>query len=522
MVDMQASSTPRPKSFLINVLWSWLAVAANIFSGIILTRYIIRKLGDERYGIWALTFSLIEYVFLFDLGFRSAIVTFVSRRRTEGDAEGINQIINTALAYFSGVAVIIAVLTLILSKEAFRWFQISEQYRADFSFLLILIGFTWSVGIISNIFQACLEASQNFRIYSHILVIMLVLRSGGCALLVYFGYGLMAMGLMVVFSQFLGYLLMFLAFRHSYPEARFSRSYMRASIWKELAGFGIHSLVASSGLLFLNQGPPLLVGHFRSEAFVGYYTVPIRLLQSIVDIVTRIGFVTVPKTTELLARGETGQIVKLGIFINRYCLALFLPVTIFLGIYGRELVNLWLGPTYANQSGPLIPVFVAAIAFSVAGQFNSSQLLFGMGVHQLYAKSLVVESLAMLAGMALILPLHGIYGAACVASILMVVNRGLITPMMVCYHLKVNYFSYMSSIYSPPLITALPVAAVAFWLKQSGLAGHTLIELILAGGLITTLCFGLSYFTCLEAEHRALFWKLLQSRLPQRTASVTS
>jgi O-antigen/teichoic acid export membrane protein len=74
---------------------------------VLLTPYIIRKLGDGRYGIWALAFALIEYVFLFDLGFRSAIVTFVSRYRVEGNIKRINEVINTSLGYLLGVAMFV-------------------------------------------------------------------------------------------------------------------------------------------------------------------------------------------------------------------------------------------------------------------------------------------------------------------------------------------------------------------------------------------------------------------------------
>ncbi len=326
---------------------------------------------------------------------------------------------------------------------------------------------------------------------------------------------------MVVACQCLGYLLMFLTFRRTYPEVTCSHAFVKLSTWKKLAGFGVHSLIASSGLLFLNQGPPVLVGHYHSEAFVGYYSVPARLLQYIVDMVTRIGFVTVPKTSELLARGQTKQIVKLGIFINRYCLALFLPIAIFLTLYGEELVHLWLGPTFAKQSGPLVPIMVGAITFAVAGQFNSSQLLFGMGVHRLYARSLVAEGAALIVGMVYVLPRYGIVGAACVAATLLVVNRGLVTPLMVSHHLKTNYFYYMANIYVRPLLTALPLTTVAWWLKSSGVVrGESWTELIVVGGGTTALHLSLCIFTCLDREHRHLFWRIVKERLQAAAPSL--
>ena len=42
---------------------------ASFFTGFFLSPYIIRRLGDQRYGIWALAFAFIDYYTLFDFGF---------------------------------------------------------------------------------------------------------------------------------------------------------------------------------------------------------------------------------------------------------------------------------------------------------------------------------------------------------------------------------------------------------------------------------------------------------------------
>ena len=58
------------RRFAVNVIWNWSAVALNVFAAFFLSRYVIRKLGDENYGLWALTASLAEYYWIMDLGFR--------------------------------------------------------------------------------------------------------------------------------------------------------------------------------------------------------------------------------------------------------------------------------------------------------------------------------------------------------------------------------------------------------------------------------------------------------------------
>lgn len=508
-----SAKSTHAQRFFINVLWNWLSVGANLFTGIFLTRYMIRKLGDQRYGTWTLVFSLIEYVFVFDLGFRSAIVNFVSRFRAQDDDAGINEVINTALFYFTGVAVLGACLTLALAGQGYRFFQIAPEDRADFTFLLLLLGFTWAAGVISSIFQASLEAFQQFKTYNHIFIVMMVLRASGCAVLLYLGRGLRGMGISVVAAQCLGYVLMFATFRRAFPALRFSRCFVRWERWKEMAHFGVRTLAAGLALLFLNQGPPLLIGHYSPAAFVGYYTLPSRLLNYAVEMICRVGFVTAPKTAELYALGRNDQIVRMGTYINRYSLSLFLPLSIFMAVFGRELLALWLGPAFAEHSGPLLPIFAISVALAVAGQFNSSSIVYGIGKHGPFALSMIVESLATLAGIAIVLPRYGLFGTACLVALLTVVNRGLITPWIVCHQLHYSYAGYMLGIYARPIISTLPLLGLAIWIKSFWLSGRTWFELGTAGAIIGVTGLFLCVFTCIEADHRVMLRDMILRRL---------
>ena len=76
----------RSRRFVNNVLWNWLGTAVSLFIGFVLSPYLILKLGADGYGVWAITFSLVEYYWFFDLGFRSATVKFVAHYSATGDA----------------------------------------------------------------------------------------------------------------------------------------------------------------------------------------------------------------------------------------------------------------------------------------------------------------------------------------------------------------------------------------------------------------------------------------------------
>src|SRR5450756_1882847 len=71
----------RATRFFVGVLWNWVGVALNIAIGFLISPIIARKLGSERYGIWVLVFSLVEYLWFFDLGFNTAVTQFVAKYR---------------------------------------------------------------------------------------------------------------------------------------------------------------------------------------------------------------------------------------------------------------------------------------------------------------------------------------------------------------------------------------------------------------------------------------------------------
>jgi O-antigen/teichoic acid export membrane protein len=509
------------ESFFIHVLWNWLSVAANLFVGFTLTRFLIRSLTDEQYGVWVLTFSLAEYATLFDLGFRSAIVNFVSRFRVQKDNQAMSEVLSTSLAYFLGIAAFCLLLAFTLANQGYRLFHISPANRSDFAFLLMIVGFIWAGSFISVLFQASLEAFQAFKIANKIVVGTLLVRSICCVIVLYLGYGLRALGMCTLIAQFASWVMIYLAFRRMLPHLKIGRAFVSSARWKEMAKYGLNSIYANVGGLFLNQGPPLVIGHYLPATFVGFYGLPFRLLNYMVDLIMRIGFVTAPKTAELWALGQREQIGRLGTRLNRYCFALFLPPSIFLAFYGRPILTQWLGrPEFVNQCAPLLPVFALSVSFAISAQFNSSSMLYGMAKHGPFAISLLAESFLSLTGMALALPHYGIFGAACVSAGLAIINRGFITPFLVCRQLPYNYLHYMGSIYLRPLLSGIPVIGLAILFRSSWLPGQTILQLVLAGGLLIAIGLLLSLVFCVEPEHRILLWKTLRQRLRKATPSV--
>ncbi|MEO8129535.1 MAG: oligosaccharide flippase family protein, partial [Bryobacteraceae bacterium] len=303
--DPSIEASAQRKSFLVNVIWSWAGTAINIFIGIFLSRYIVRSLGEERYGVWAFVWSMIDYLWFFDLGFNAALTNFLARFRAKNQPENINTAINTALFYFMAVSVTAIIVSITVSRNVHRLFPDTlPQSQQDLSTLILIIGISWAFFVLLHIFTSALDGFQRFDLTTRATVIGLLVRSGGGALLLMMGYGLRALAVVFMVGQLTGYLINFYSFRRVFPELRISFRFADVGMIKDMIRYGIPSFLSNASNLVLNQSAPMFIGRNVSMAGVGFYTLPIRMLQYAGDAVSRVGLITRSNAAEREASGR--------------------------------------------------------------------------------------------------------------------------------------------------------------------------------------------------------------------------
>jgi O-antigen/teichoic acid export membrane protein len=494
----------RAERFIINVLWSWTGVAATLFVQMIITPYLIHKLGAAHFGIWLLIFSILDYFWLFDLGLNTAVCNFCARFLAVRDHEKINQLMNTSLFYFSLIALAVWCIAPFLAANAHRFFTISPAYQPEFATLILITAISWGLCIMLHMFVSALDGFQRFDLTSRISVLMVTLRSAGYFFALKSGHGLVMMAWIFVATQIIGYVLNFLNFRRVFPQLRFSPSLVQLPMFRAILRYGLKSFAANSSTLVLNQGGTIMIAHYLSEAAVGFYGLPSRLMQSAMSFVSQIALVTRSSAAELNAAARREDTIALGIYSNRYSLTLFMPLVCFLIVYGRPLLFHWVGPAIGSQGAPLLPIFLLSNALVLAAQYNSSSLLFGVGRHGGYARGLMVEAAVYLAALVWVIPRYGIWGAAWTSAILMIAVRGIYTPWLVSRALQCSFLSYMRGIYVRPLLVGVPAVLVAWLLRASILPGVTWPQLILAGVLSGTVYSVLAIVFCVNPAHRAI------------------
>jgi O-antigen/teichoic acid export membrane protein len=503
----------RGKRFLVNVFWNWFGVAATILSGLVVSPFMINRMGPEAYGVYALSFLPIEFYAFLDLGFRSATVKFVAHYWARKEFDKVAEVVNTGIAFAGGAAAIVFTGAIFGARYADRFFNVPETYRHSFFILVLLVSMSWCVNVVFSLYGACLEALQRFDYYNRIQVTATVVRATGTVILLLRGYGLVQIGILTVSSQIMSYMLHFYYFGKVFPEYRISpRSATRAML-REMGSYGIHNFLGNTSIQLLTQGPQFVIGHLSTAASVGFFQISQRLLIYAGEAVQRIGAITNANAAELVAKGERSALGQMAIYTNRYCLTMFMPLAILLLSHGTPFFTLWI-PKSAPYCAPLLPILVVGYVIAIVGQFSSSMLLLGMARFQWYSRGLFVEAACSLLGLWYVIPRYGLVGAAWVVAGAMILHRGLFLPWLVSRAVHMGYGALMNAIYTPPFAVAVPVYALSIWLSHTLLPGKHWSELVEVAVMIGALYYALSFLICLPSEHRTLLKGWIARRVP--------
>src|SRR5580692_7553618 len=96
-MDVRGSSN---RSLAIGAATNWAAFAAVLAVGFFLAPYLVRGLGDARYGVWCVVESILAYFTLFDLGIAACLVRFVAKHHATGERAELNRVVSASLGLF--------------------------------------------------------------------------------------------------------------------------------------------------------------------------------------------------------------------------------------------------------------------------------------------------------------------------------------------------------------------------------------------------------------------------------------
>lgn len=500
------------RQYFFNIAWSWVSVAALFLSAAAVTPVLIRRLGTARFGIWALATSLVEYVWLIDLGLRPATVKLSAEFRALKQIQELNQLINTALAYSAMAGSAILLVAWLNADRVASMLHVGDP---GFVFLFRVVAMSWAAGLPFNIFAATLEGFERFDLSNRIMIGATLLRSGASLTVVLLGHGLREMGIILLVTQALAYSMMYFYCRSIFTEMRLSPQHVNKHMAGRIVQYARQVVSALIASRLVQATVPSIITYFKGAQFVTYFTQSQRILDYAADLISRVGLVSAPRASHWLARGDKSHIVALARYGNRYCATLWGLLASFLFVYGGNFCRLWVNKEFGDQAAVLLPILLVGYTLWMS-QFISAAILMGIARYQSYSITLLVEAVFWIAAFVLLLPRYGLSGAALGVSILMSISRFLILNYIFCKEFDLNPAAFLFGIVWRPYSMITVSVGILMFTRNNLFAGSRLIQILLVGSIYGVVYTSLAFYWVVEPEHRALVFNRIAALVARR------
>jgi O-antigen/teichoic acid export membrane protein len=328
---------------------STLTIVLTTGIGLVLTPFMIRQLGDDEYSLYTLVGSLIASISVFDFGLNNTILRFVAKYRAEQDRRGEENFLATTMLIYiliSTIIVIIGIGIFINLESIFHKLKPAEMEKAKIMFGILILNL--AVTLPGGAFAAVSSAYEHFVFPRALNIVKYVTRSVLLVAVLLLGGDSVSI---VVLDTVVNLLVIGVNGFYIYRalRVRFRLHSFRKSHVLEIFGYSVWIFIFAMVGQFQWTSGQVILGVINPKV-VGIYGVGIMLGTYYGAFSTAISGVFLPRATKMTVLGASGaELTAMMIRIGRFSLIVLLCILGGFALYGRQFVDLWVGPTYYDS-----------------------------------------------------------------------------------------------------------------------------------------------------------------------------
>ncbi|MCC7352809.1 MAG: oligosaccharide flippase family protein [Anaerolineae bacterium] len=352
---MRASSSGPTERVAVGSVANVLGYATTTILALLLTPYLLRRLGAGTFGAWALVGVIVSALQLADLGLPRALSRAVAGACAQDDTASLGAALSTALSLYLIVGSAVALLLVVVREPLVTYgLAVPEPWRADASVALVWLALGLLPTLIAGALGATLDGFQRMEWTNLALVAGRATYAVGALVAVLSGNGLRGLAIALACAAFCQLAVAAVGLWVSHKNCLpFKQGEGR---WG-LAGLVHPSLVAARSLLF--YGLPILVSAVVGLAYVpwsklvlaraapvemvGYYEVASTFAMQVFFLSWALAMAAFPALAQAWKMSDHDHTRWLYSRANRWGALAVFPAGIALVVVAAPLLRAWLG-----------------------------------------------------------------------------------------------------------------------------------------------------------------------------------
>lgn len=442
---------------LHNALFNTSSWVLSIVFNFVFLPYIVHQLGAEAYGVLVLVLSVIGYFALLDLDLGQAVTKYVAEFRAADNSRMLADVIGVALSLYLMLGLIGAICILGLTPLIVTGLFKVEPALVTAAKISLAFG---SLGFFLTMLLSALAAIPNglnrYDVSSKIAILMSFLTTSLTVVLLYLGFGLIAVVLLNVSLSALGVLCYRLIIARLLPGVRLWPSWNRNALGKVLK-FGLYSSLSRISYIVQFQTDRLVTGAILGASWVTYYFVPFSIVQKAMTVTSRVSGVILPVVSGLQGSADAIAVNRLYVKASRLIVTMATAVCLPILLFGDDFLRLWMGPEFAQHSGRVLVLITMAL-YADAFTNVPSFVLQGLGLTKVTGTFAIANAIV---NVALLYPLGKWLGLNGIALAFLISSAG-VAPVFIVYAnrkiLHVSTLRLIADAYLYPVAAAVAVA----------------------------------------------------------------
>ncbi len=359
------------KKVLKNTMFGALGRVWLILVGFLLTPLILSYLGNERFALWAIFWSVTAYIMLMDLGMGVSLVRQVAQSLEKQEYTRINQAVVSVLLLMLCIATVAWAFVWALSVWFLPVAGVSSVVQQDILHLVTWGPLVFLLIALLRVFDAVLRGLQRFDLILGVTLATSVVNVLGIYFTLSWGLGVLGLMWATVASYAFQMLALYAWTKKTLPQFSTCHHHFNYPLLKSMLPLGARIQVAKVAELASYQTDKLLLAFFMPLSFVTFYDLGSKIAGMMRDAVYTFTTAIFPVASQIQASGDHGRLWLLYERGSKYLLMFSLPALAMLLLTAPMLIGAWLGHV---SDFVLQAVWVLGVAYwvivSMAMAFN--------------------------------------------------------------------------------------------------------------------------------------------------------
>ena len=397
-----------------NSLYNFLTQVAVSFVAFVSIPFIVRRMGEEAFGLLTLIWMVVGYLSVLDFGVGQASVKYLAEQIGRGDIQKANSIVGVSVLVSFGLGLLASCFMLLMVPLFLdHVFEVPVSLYpvalSSLQWITLAIPFI----MVQGAFRAVPMALQRFDLLNLVQGAGGLLQWGGSLALIVTGHGLFEVVMLTVGIRFAGAILSYAVAASLFPNLSIRRISFAKDTVKQLIRFGGWLTISQAVSPIVRYLDRLFVASYQSMRMFTFYSVPYEAVGRLQVIPLSLSTTLLPAMSErdALSEEEGGTVHILYERGLNLVVIVLLPVSIVLGVFSHQILELWLGGDFPAHSSGVLTILAAAVFVQAVGYVPVTALQ-AIGKPDIATKFYLGEiPLYFLLCMTLI-PQYGIDGAA--------------------------------------------------------------------------------------------------------------